>query len=177
MWDRVFSVLTSPDVIEHEIERLRQDDPTGDDLESIDRMLTSLKTQEQRLVDSLVLFSDQHAASTVVQRIEQLQERQREMAEDREQILARRDAWEASQTQLDQLSEWCRTIASQLSDFDYDRKRLALDALGVQVEVFRHDHDPRYVITAGIPITDGGAPAMSPAYALRQRTDTHSATL
>jgi hypothetical protein len=71
----------------------------------------------------------------------------------------------------------CQTIASQLSDFDYERKRLALDALGVQVKVFRHDHDPRYVITADIPITDAVPPAISPAYALPRRRDMQHKTV
>jgi hypothetical protein len=34
----------------------------------------------------------------------------------------------------------------------YADKRLALDALGVQAKVWRSDHEPRYEITASIPL-------------------------
>jgi hypothetical protein len=38
----------------------------------------------------------------------------------------------------------------------YDQKRTALDALGIQARVWKTDHDPRYLITAGLPLDPPG---------------------
>jgi hypothetical protein len=49
---------------------------------------------------------------------------------------------------------WCRQIAARLDTLTYEQRRLALDALNVSAKVYRHDHEPRYVITASIPLDD-----------------------
>ena len=39
---------------------------------------------------------------------------------------------------------WCRTVAENIQELTYDQKRLALDALGVRVTVWRKgDRAPR----------------------------------
>jgi hypothetical protein len=37
----------------------------------------------------------------------------------------------------------------------YAEKRLALEALNVRVRLYRTDHEPRYEITASIPLGEG----------------------
>ena len=47
---------------------------------------------------------------------------------------------------------WCRQVAARLDALTYEHRRLALDALNVNARGFRHDHEPRYIITAFIPL-------------------------
>lgn len=39
---------------------------------------------------------------------------------------------------------------------NYQQRRTALDALGVQVRVWKTDHNPRFLITAGAPLESPG---------------------
>jgi len=43
-------------------------------------------------------------------------------------------------------------VAANLADLDYAKKRLALEAPGVQVRVWRAGHSPRFQITLDIPL-------------------------
>jgi hypothetical protein len=57
------------------------------------------------------------------------------------------------------LEEWRRLVARSIDLLDYEGRRLALTALGVEVKVWSTDHDPRYEIrmlpdAAPIPISD-----------------------
>jgi hypothetical protein len=50
------------------------------------------------------------------------------------------------------IGEWCTTVAHRLGEMDWAEKRVVLDALGVQVQLFSYQHDPRFIITADIPV-------------------------
>ncbi len=50
----------------------------------------------------------------------------------------------------DGLAEWCHRVATSIETLSYKEKRMALDALGFRVVLFRSDHTPRYIITADI---------------------------
>ena len=54
----------------------------------------------------------------------------------------RRWAWSARSAVKQLLAGW----------LDYEAKRLAVDTLGVQVQVLHRTHDPRYMITASMPM-------------------------
>ena len=56
-------------------------------------------------------------------------------------------------------SQWCRTVADHLGALIYEQKRLALDALGIQVQLWKADHTPRFQITATIPLDRRGQSA------------------
>jgi hypothetical protein len=52
------------------------------------------------------------------------------------------------------LADWCATIGGKLDSLSYDKKRLALEALGVQVKIYRlgsvntvGDSYPRWELT------------------------------
>ena len=54
---------------------------------------------------------------------------------------------------------WCRQVAARLDALTYEHRRLALDVLNVNARVFRHDHEPRYIITAFIPLDESIVPS------------------
>jgi hypothetical protein len=77
------------------------------------------------------------AAVPVAAQIEALRELEKTVRAEREEILARREAWELAQQHLSDLEAWCRTVAERLTELSVAEKRLALEALGVQVRVRR----------------------------------------
>jgi len=50
------------------------------------------------------------------------------------------------------LEAWCRKTAERLGGFSDQEKRVALDAFGVQVKVWRSDHTPKWEAEASIPL-------------------------
>ena len=56
---------------------------------------------------------------------------------DRDDLLRRIADEEADATRLRSLSEWCQTVTANLDVLTYDEKRLALEGLGVRVQIWR----------------------------------------
>src|SRR5690606_23169230 len=65
---------------------------------------------------------------------------------ERSSLNAERESWEIAQSRLDDLESWCQVVARNIDLLNYDGRRLALDALGVQVRVWSTSHNPRYEI-------------------------------
>lgn len=152
VWERVESILTRPDIIAAEIERLRTDDPTAADVAAIDRILADIRRRQSNLISHLALFSEPEAAAPVAAQIEALRAQEKTVRAEREEILARKSAWETAQQHLSDLEAWCRTVAERLTTISVAEKRLALEALGVHVRVWRAGCSPRWEITMNIPI-------------------------
>jgi hypothetical protein len=64
--------------------------------------------------------------------------------------LEQRQTWQAARARLDDIRAWCGTAAANVSAFSYQARRGALDALNVQVTLWRADHQPRWEITADV---------------------------
>ena len=49
------------------------------------------------------------------------------------------------------MSAWCARVAANLAQLGYDEKRHVLDALAVDVRVWRSDHEPRWEVGMSVP--------------------------
>ena len=72
---------------------------------------------------------------------------QRSLEVERAAVLARRAGWEEGQRRLADLQRWCHRVSARLGELTYEQKRLALEALGVEIRVWKagpraplHDH-------------------------------------
>lgn len=156
MWSQVERILTQPDVIATEVEKLRTDDPTSADLEMLDARIAEISKQQVNLARVAAALDDADAIAPLAAQLEALAESKRKLADDRQDVLSRQEAWHAAQQRLDDLREWCATVASRVDILTYTQKRDALYALGVRVTVWRRDHNPRYVVEANIPLDGSG---------------------
>ena len=154
VWARVEAVLTRPEIIEQELQRLEGDDPTEAELAAVDRASADVSRRQANLSRSLSLFEDQEAAAPVVAEMEVLRAQERSLEAERQTLLARRASWATGQQRLADLQAWCRQVGTRLRDLTYQQRRMALDALGIEVRVWKADHDPRYSITANIPLDE-----------------------
>lgn len=151
VWSRVASVLLHPETIAAELERMRENDPTAADLASVERHLTAVVQQQRNYIENLGNVSGA-AATLIVDKINSLDAQRTQLVAEQQTILARAQGWQRAQGQLSDIQAWCRTVAANLAGLTYQDKRLALDALGVQVLVWRADHQPRWDIRASIPL-------------------------
>jgi site-specific DNA recombinase len=154
VWTQIESILTQPEIIAGELERVRSEDSTVQDLDTVDRGLADVARKQGNLGRRVAVLDDDDAAAPLLAELTTLARQRKQLESERASILSRRDGWQAAQAQLKDVEAWCRDVAQRLGKLTYEQKRLALDMLGVQVNVWRSDHTPRYHVTASIPLDD-----------------------
>jgi site-specific DNA recombinase len=159
VWQHVESLLTDPERITHELEKQRAENHLADDLAAIERRLAEIVKQQGTLARRVAVIDDDDAAAPLLGELKQLSAQKQALMTDRTRLQASITGWEAAQTRMRDLVDWCRKVATRLDTVDYDTKRLALYTLNVQVCIYHKgaDHD-RYVIRASIPL-DEATPA------------------
>jgi site-specific DNA recombinase len=153
VWEKLEAILVDPQIVAGEIERMRRDDPTADDLAAVDQALREIARKQRKGAQAVTLLDDDAAAPVLVE-LATLAKQKQQLEGERVSLLGRREGWEAAQGRLDELTAWCAGVAANLSDLTYAQRRLALEALGISVRVWRAGHTPRYEITASI-LLDG----------------------
>ncbi len=154
VWACVSRVLTDPAVVARELRRMEEDETASVDLNAVEKTLTDVKRKRNNLIDRLADLDDETIAAAVGEKLTALGQQQRQLEQERDVVIVRRASWEASQRQLVAVQDWCHSLAAKLGRLTYQEKRIALDALNVQVRIFVKDHSPRYVITASIPLEE-----------------------
>jgi site-specific DNA recombinase len=156
VWEGIRHRILREDVIAHELARLQQEDPSDANLAAIERILAEIARKQTNLSRSLAAIDDHDAAAPLVAELKALAARKRELESERDQVRDRQAGWRSSQQQLLSLQEWVRTVAENLDELDYARKRDLLAALDVRVNLYRADHEPRWEARASLPLD--GAP-------------------
>lgn len=152
VWRRVRTILTQPEIIAAELTRLQEADPTVTDLAAIDRQVDVVARKQSNLVKRLALIEDDDMAAVVAIEVNSLAGQKRQLKGERSMIEKRHAGWRATRDQLASIETWCRRVSVNLDALAYGQKRQVLDALGVQVRLYHSNHEPRYDITASLPL-------------------------
>ena len=135
-----------PEIIADEVAR-----QYAADLTATEEALAETARQQANLGPLIAQLDDDEAAAPLPAQLKRLSARMRQLEADRAELLRRRAAWEAAQVRLDQITAWCHMVAANPGELTYANLRMAIEALGVQVTVFRPNATPRYRIYASIP--------------------------
>jgi site-specific DNA recombinase len=139
VWDQITTLLRDPDLIAAEVQRRRDatPDPTlGADQDATRRHLAKLEKQQAKL---LAVFRQQDEEELPLPwdllkrelaRLEQEKQALQDSLQTLEQRLA---AHQAALAQLEHVKNYCATVASRLTTFSFAEKRLALEALDIEV--------------------------------------------
>lgn len=153
VWEYVQRLILNPELVAQEVERMKSDDPVGRDLEAVERAIAERDAQHRRLLGNLSEFDPgSRTAQAGAAQLRAIEEQLDSLQKERALLQAHRRNWEIVQTQLDDIAVWCRTVESNLTTLQYQQKRDALLALGIQVFVWRQDHEPRWQIRASIDL-------------------------
>jgi site-specific DNA recombinase len=151
VWRKVEAVLSDPEMVAAGLQRMIDADPTQDDLAAVDCATRELREQQRQMIEDLAYVRGP-AAAAVGEKIAVLGMQLECLGADRAALEGRRRAWQEALERVGGLDVWCRTVAANVDALTYDEKRLALDALGVQVRLYRSGHDPRYEVSASISL-------------------------
>ena len=151
VWAHVERILTNPELMAAELERTQSSDPTADDLAAVERQLTGVVREQRAYIENLGKVTGA-AATLIAEKVNALEAQREQLTVEREAILSRAQAWQDAQDRLGKFEAWCQTWTTNLKTLTYQEKRLALDALGVEVRLWHASHEPRYDIRASIPL-------------------------
>lgn len=158
VWSVLFQTITTPDALREQLNlMIEAEEGTGCDRDTgesavIKRQLADIQRQRDRLVSRLAMLDDDRDASQVAEQINGLAARRKSL----ESELA--DLSETKESKIDwdyfdsELEAWSWQWTQQAQGADYAWRRYLLDLLGVKVRVWATDHDPRYDVTADVPL-------------------------
>jgi site-specific DNA recombinase len=135
VWERISATLTQPELVRSALEKQRTADPAGPDLAVIERQIAALGGKRDRLWRDLEDEDDDETRAHLRTRWKLLGDDLRQLEHDREAVLARQAAWQATQDQLRFVEQWLGLVQARLTGLSYADKRLAVEALAVQVWV------------------------------------------
>lgn len=150
VWSRVRAIIVDPTTVAREVERLRGNDPTADDLRTVQRLISDVERQRTNLTNAVAMLDDPDAVVPLVAQLRALAERRRALDIERAHLAERQAAWHSARLDLDSLAKWCATVANKVDALTWQERRMALAALGVSATVYPPGHEPRYVIDADI---------------------------
>jgi site-specific DNA recombinase len=150
VWELIVGIVNDPAIVRHEVDRLRQEDPTKHDIELVDRALADIQKQQSNISRAVAMLDDEDALVPLVHQLEMLAERKHKLDSERRHMEKRQASWATIQNSFEDVEKWCERVATNVDRLSYKEKRVILDVLGLKVQLFRADHEPRYVITADI---------------------------
>jgi site-specific DNA recombinase len=162
VWEKVHEVVTRPEIIALQLERLQQESDSGADVEALDRQVSAVEKQRQRIARGVAALDDDEAAAPLLVELKALAAQKRQLEAERIAAAQRFTDQQQHRDRLTSLMDWCQRVADNLATLSYAQKRDLLAALDVKVKLYQKGlPTPRWVITMSpnevVYNTSGGA--------------------
>jgi hypothetical protein len=137
--------LAEPELIAAELRRRQGIDPTASARADIERDLAAIAAERGKIAHNLATVSLTGKMAALIQaRVDELEAQATRLERERAEVAGRHDAWARRARQLQNLAPWAARVtarvATRLGDAPYDKRRLALDALGIEARVWGPPH-------------------------------------
>jgi site-specific DNA recombinase len=153
VWEQVEKVLSQPEMVIAELQRRRQvaeadgDDKNFDErLKSLDRQLESLQNRESRLV-RLYTFGE-FDDDTLRKEKQAIDAERKRLVDEKLQLERRIEVQNQCTAGIDGVERFCELVRTNIKQFTFQDKRLALEALQIKVWV---DGD-KVTIEGAVPV-------------------------
>jgi site-specific DNA recombinase len=134
VWARVCMVLRSPNLIAEQLSNHRDDAGLERDLTALDKRLESIATKQTNLARAIGNVDD---PEPIYAQLNALSAAKKTLEADRAALVQRMADVAADAAKVRTLTDWCGHVAAKLDNATYEQKRQALEALGVDVRVYR----------------------------------------
>jgi site-specific DNA recombinase len=169
VWARVVDLLDNPETLGREIERMRREDPTENDLAAVESQLLQTNRAVENLVKGMAAVSTDAARAVLAQQLDTATAHLDRLHAERRGVLERHQGWLEAQRHAGEVQSWLRELRGAAESMPYDLKRKALLALDIQVTLYRADRAPRWEMTGSLPIVDTQIDWRSPGRRRRGR--------
>ena len=137
VWQSVAEVLRDPAIIAREVTKHRREGGLDRQLGALEARLARIATKQARLAQAIAEVDDAETAAPLYAELKRLADEKQQGARDHHALQQRIADAKADEAKLQTLADWCARVSANLEELTYDEKRLALEALGVQVRVWR----------------------------------------
>jgi site-specific DNA recombinase len=137
VWQQVASILRDPNVVATEVAKRREDGGLDRDLAAIDKQIASIADKQGRIAKRVADIDDDDVAALLMAELQALSTRKKTAKAERDDLMRRIADRADEDARVRSLAEWCSRVGTNLDTLSYDEKRLALDALGVKVRVYK----------------------------------------
>ena len=134
MWEHVVEVLTYPSIFARALETHREDGGLQRELEALEKRIADNARKQSNLA---LQIADADDAAPLMTLLNALAAGKRELMSQRDTLERRIADSAADRERVKSLTEWAEHFRVKLDGADYATKRLALEALGVNVKVYR----------------------------------------
>jgi site-specific DNA recombinase len=139
VWERVSQVLADPSIIAKEVDRRRHEGGFDRDLAALEKHLAGISQKQARTAKAIAAVDDDAAAAPLLAELKALAASKTTLEQERDVLQRRLDDERADAAKMAGVREWCQRVNANLDRLSYDEKRLALEALGVEVLCWRKD--------------------------------------
>jgi site-specific DNA recombinase len=138
VWEQVAAVLRDPSVIAREVARHRQDGGLERDLAAITKQLASVADRQRRTARAISAVDDDEASAPLLAELKSLADRKKVLAVEHDALTQKIKDQDGEDAKVTTLTTWCSRVGANLDTLSYDERRMAIDALGVQVRAYRN---------------------------------------
>jgi len=151
VWSRVVGVLRDPEIIAGEVTRLGDHQAATANLDGLDRRIAELVKRKAKVARVVSTLEDDDAAAPLAHELRSLAGQTRQLEGERDRLVEQAETTACDAQRLSDLASWCARVTANLALLGYDEQRRVLDALAVDVRVWRADHEPRWHLTMSVP--------------------------
>jgi site-specific DNA recombinase len=144
---KVEELLNHPEVYTAKARQASQKDRGDDLIAELDKRSRAVAERRQRLARAVAALDDDAAASPLLDELRSLAAEAKRLQAERTEAETRRANSASADARMIDFETWCRRIAANLHELDYDQKRRLLDDLGTTVRLWKAKHRPRWEIT------------------------------
>jgi DNA invertase Pin-like site-specific DNA recombinase len=154
VWATLKEVLSNPEFIRQEVQRLHETpDPGASTLETIDRQLADVARRIRNKRQYAEQVDDDRERAEVAAEVALLRKQERDLEVERAATQAHFADWQAQQAGLEQTLDWCVRWAGNLDALTLAERCATLLALKADVCLWRADHTPRAEMTITLPLS------------------------
>jgi site-specific DNA recombinase len=154
VWAKISEVLTHPELIEREVEHMREtEDPGAEMLANLDRQLAELDRRIANKRKFAELVDDDQERAELAAEVGELRKGRRTLEAERVATVARTGDWREKQHGLERTLDWCARVAGNLDTFTAEERRQTVLTLRAEATLYRHDHTPRAELTIHLPLS------------------------
>ncbi len=154
VWAKISEVLTHPELIEREVEHMREtEDPGAEMLANLDRQLAELDRRIANKRKFAELVDDDQERAELAAEVGELRKSRRTLEAERVATVARTGDWREKQHGLERTLDWCARVAGNLDTFTAEERRQTVLTLRAEATLYRHDHTPRAELTIHLPLS------------------------
>jgi site-specific DNA recombinase len=169
-WAKLDAAIRDPSLITAQASRRREEGPDAvltEDLETARRSLAKLTGQQDRLLHRM-RDADGGLWDLLEREIGRIEQEKGQVTATIADIEGRLARQQAAVEQMEALAEYCRAVADRLDGFDFDKKRLAVEAFAVQVMASGND-EAAWWWRGSIPLDGAGKADRPSRWSVRPR--------